>query len=102
MYLLGQQIATHTGIAGGDQTDAVALESSVLLGQVGAIQRIARDNKGLTLGDILNHLVFASDDIQSLVIEDEVGGTDLMTLRQSNDVGAIEFAVIYEYLGQAR
>ena len=100
-FLGGRQsvAADACAVAGQDDAAAIALTIQVLLGQILILQRIAGDHDRVALADNLQGLLFASDHGDDLVAEQEVVGANLVALRQSEDGGTIELAIISWYFG---
>lgn len=73
----------------------VAVE--VVLGQILVLVGLARNDQGLSFVHELHGLFIAGDEVQNLIAVDEVGRADLMTLRQGNNIAAIEIAVVFVF-----
>ena len=88
-------VASNTRVAAGNQeTHAVLLAVQVLLGQIHVVERIAHMHKAFALAYNLDGLLIAGDDGQDVVIHQEAGAANGMTLRDGNARGSKPFSVV--------
>ena len=95
MSLRSELVTTDTGIATGkNDTHTDLFTVHILLSQVGILQRITNNDRGLTLVNALDRTIIACENGQSVIGEDELSRVDLVALGKCNNLAAVEIAII--------
>lgn len=93
--MLLKLVATDSGIAARhNKSETCLLGEEILLSEIAVVERIAGDNKRITLADKLDGLLVGSNNGQNVVLIDKVGSTELVTLGKSNYGSSVEGTIV--------